>query len=122
MSTLHSDDPKTCGRWPLWAGLLGPPVAWLVQLQVNYALVPWSCQAGNLIPLHIASGVFLVLALASLVTAARQVIYAGDGSSPEDAAAQCRLFLARLGVLIGLPFAALMIWDWIALFVFSPCL
>jgi hypothetical protein len=122
MSTLHSEHPQECGRWPLWVGLLGLPVAWLFQLQVNYALVPWACQSGNLVPLHIASAFFLACALAAGFTAFSSWNRERREQMRGEPAAQCRLFMAKLGIMTGLLFSALLAWDWVAIFLFPPCL
>jgi hypothetical protein len=122
MGSLHSDDPQECGRFGLWLGLLGPPVAWLTQLQVNYALVPWACNSGNLVPLHIATAVFLACAIAAGLVAVRHWQKSRRDPMEGEPAAQCRLFMASLGLMIAPLFCAVIVWDWIAVTVFSPCL
>jgi hypothetical protein len=39
----------------LWAGILLPPIAFLLNLQINYSLVPWVCVTGRAVAFHLAS-------------------------------------------------------------------
>jgi hypothetical protein len=122
MGILHSDHPQDCGRWSLWVGLLGAPAAWLLQVQVNYALVPWSCQSGNLIPLHVASAVFLACGAGAGLAALRNWQKSRNEQMAGEPAAQCRLFMGKLGLMVAPLFCAIIIWNWIAVTIFSPCL
>jgi hypothetical protein len=47
----------------LWTGLIGGPLIWLLYLQINYALVPWTCHSGH-------KGVLLLIAAITLVATA----------------------------------------------------
>src|SRR5438874_1168623 len=49
---------------PLWAGIIGAPVAWGVQFELNYALIPWICDHRQYhFVLHVSSAVFLAIAI-----------------------------------------------------------
>jgi hypothetical protein len=122
MAILHSDDPQDCGRISLWLGLLGAPAAWLLQLQTNFALVPWARAAGTVTPLHVASGILLVCAIAAGITAFRALQKERREQRDGHPAAQCRLFMATLGVMISVLFCTLMAWSWIALGRIPPAL
>ena len=121
MGILHSDHPEDCGRISLWIGLLGAPVAWLLQLQVNYALLPWACQSGNLVPLHIASAILLLGGIAAGGTAFRNWQLSRKERLPGEPAAQCRHFMALLGAASAPVFCAIIAWNWFALVLISPC-
>ena len=45
----------------VWAGLLGPPVIWLIALSVNYALAHRVCEGGPAWPMHVVTGAALLL-------------------------------------------------------------
>ena len=65
---MTNDDPSTNARaWALWIEMLGPPVLWLIQFQIRYALVPWCCANGNRSLLWTSSGGSLVLAAVMLM-------------------------------------------------------
>jgi hypothetical protein len=122
MGILHSDDPQECGRISLWLGLLGAPAAWLLQLQTNYALMPWVRASGTATPLHIASAVLLACAIAAGVSAFLARQKERRENSADHPAAKCRLFMATLGVMTSLLFSALMAWSWVALGRIPPTL
>ena len=42
-------------RAGLWSGLLGAPVAWLVTLELGYALTPWACNHQHQGVLHLVT-------------------------------------------------------------------
>jgi hypothetical protein len=115
MGILRSDHPEDCGRISLWLGLLGAPTAWVLQLQTNYALMPWARAAGTVTPLHVVSGILLACAIAAGITAFRALRNERGEQKEGHPAAQCRLFMATLGVAVSLLFCALMTWTWVAL-------
>src|SRR5207253_2742470 len=51
----------------LWAGAIGAPSIWAVQLFVLYALVPWACHTRKLWVLHASTAVFLLMTAVCLV-------------------------------------------------------
>ncbi|MBW3537006.1 MAG: hypothetical protein KY395_04435 [Actinobacteria bacterium] len=54
------------------AAVAGPPVAWIAHLLVSYAWVPAACQ-GSAFVLHLATGVFAVMASLSVALGVRKV-------------------------------------------------
>lgn len=48
----------------LWAGFLLPPLAWLLDLQVNYALAGWVCDTGRSWVLDVVTVVALFICVA----------------------------------------------------------
>src|SRR3954451_4219251 len=38
-----------------WFGFFAGPVAWFLELEVVYALVPWACRGQSRLPLHLAT-------------------------------------------------------------------
>jgi hypothetical protein len=51
------------GVGELWAGVLVGPTAMLLQLEINYALVLWSCATGHTWPLHLVSVLALLFTM-----------------------------------------------------------
>jgi hypothetical protein len=84
----------------LWTVNLGPPILWLLQFQVRYALVPWCCANGNRSLLWLASGisVFLVLVFTTLAICAWKRL---RPELPDEAASVSRP-RARFMALVGL--------------------
>jgi hypothetical protein len=56
----HEEVPSRRGqRRHLLTGVLAPPLAWLAQLQANYAVASWACRAGH----HYVSALIVLAAL-----------------------------------------------------------
>src|SRR3954466_4929481 len=55
----------------LWVGLLLAPIAFLINLEVAYALVPTACSSRNELPVHLTHLGALLLTLYGLFTAWR---------------------------------------------------
>jgi hypothetical protein len=106
----------------LWAGLLLPPIAFLIDLEAAYALVPAACSSRNGLPVHLVHLVCLALALFGGITAWRWwklqgAIWPGVEGTP---LARSR-FMAGLGVLVGGFFVLVILAMWIPSFVLDPC-
>src|SRR5206468_3635883 len=80
---VAQDVPKRGRSMALWAGVIGAPMVWAVQLQVIYALGQWACGSERYVVLHVLSAVFLVLALVGAVLGWRDYRAAGEGSPDE---------------------------------------
>jgi hypothetical protein len=106
----------------LWAGVLAGPLATLVQLQVNYALVLWACGAGREWALHLVSLLALLATVAGGLLSWRNRRRAGGGWEDEGAGVVPRSrFMAVVGVLISALTALVVIAQWIPVFVYGPC-
>jgi hypothetical protein len=118
---------------PLWAGVIGAPMAWGVQLQIGYALVPWVCEHGHHYLLHLTT---IVFALTSIVCGFVCYRYRNPpghvgsesprspshtGSEQEDVPGRT-YFLAILGALSSGLFALVIIAQGIASFFIDPCI
>jgi hypothetical protein len=104
----------------LWAGVLVGPMAALIQLQVNYALVLWSCSHRSTWPLHLVSVLALLATIVAVVLPYRlwqRVRIDEDGLGP----AARRKLMAVVGILISTLSALLIIAQWIAVFIYDPC-
>jgi hypothetical protein len=106
----------------LWAGLLLPPVAFLANLEIAYALVPAACASRDPLPLHLVNAVWLVVAIVGGLIAWRTWDAVGrrwpDG---EDAPVGRSRFLAGIAVLLSGLCVLVIVAQWIAVFLLDPC-
>ena len=106
----------------LWIGILVAPVAFLLNLEVGYALVPTACSSGNELLTHLVHLAALALAVFGGVTAWRcwkgtgEIWPGGDGGP----VARSR-FMAGLGWLTSALYALVILAQWIPSFVLDPC-
>lgn len=105
-----------------WAANLLPPIAFLLQLEVGYMLVPRACKAGVILPLHLAHVGTLLIAVAGLLIGWRQwqrwhAEVSTDGAGPEPRS----LFMALLGVMVGGAFVLVILALWLPTFLLHPC-
>ena len=105
-----------------WAGNLLAPIAFLLQLEIAYFIVPRACDAGLVFPVHLAHLGALLIALAGTLTAWRQWQRWGrdwpaDGPGPEPRSR----FMAELAVLVSAGFTVVILALWIPTFLLHPC-
>lgn len=105
-----------------WAGNLLPPIAFLLQLEIAYMLVPRACRAGDVLPVHLAHAGALLLALGGMVLALRQWQrwgrdYPADGPDPETRSR----FMATVALLASAGFILVILALWLPTFFFHPC-
>jgi hypothetical protein len=126
--TFRTDSPHLLGsneeRAPAlqWVALFLAPAAFFIHLQVAYVLVPWACVAHGHVWVHVSGIVAILLALAG--TWAGWLVHASadNAQSNEGAGAIPRTrFLGTVGLCTSAVFALLLIAQWAAGFVISPC-
>jgi len=105
----------------LWTGLLLAPTAFLINLELGYALVPTACRTGHTLPLHLVHLACLLLAIGGILVAqgnrgSSDVTAAGGNNHTAQA-----WFMGRLGEAVGLLFALVILSQAIPGFVLSPC-
>lgn len=106
----------------LWIGVLLAPFAFLLNLEISYALVPWACSTGQLFWPHVASCGSLLLALLGAFTAWRNWQKTGREWQSETGSARARSrFMAILGLLMSGLFSLVILAQWIANFIIDPC-
>jgi hypothetical protein len=106
----------------LWTGLLLAPVAFLLNLEIAYALVPTACSSGNQLLTHLVHLVCLLLALFGGITAWRCWRATGETwPGTEGGPVSRSRFMAGLGWLISAQFALVIVAQWIPEFVLNPC-
>src|SRR3954467_1453266 len=107
----------------LWAGVLGAPFIWLIQLQTNYALVPWVCAHGKRQVIAFSSLFFACLATVAGIFALRG--YRSQEkqrvSSIQSGQFEIINFMARVGLLVSALFILLIILQAVPLFIIDPC-
>jgi hypothetical protein len=107
----------------LWIGVLAPPVAWALQMGVNYALVPMLCEARHgATAVHLTSLVALLLALVGLWLTWRHWRQSGGGwAAPDDSPAQRTRFIALMGLMLGVLLLATMLMQGLPSLWVPPC-
>ena len=107
----------------LWTSVLGGPLVFLLNLQVNYVMVDWACNTGNDWALHVVHLVTLLVA-AGTALLGLTLLRRTSGDRPDDAGgsdARSRL-LATVGALSGSLFALSILAQWITVMVLGTCL
>jgi hypothetical protein len=121
--TQKKEEPTRQGGllW-LWAGVLVAPLAFLLNLQVNYTLTQKLCPGGRSLVLHITTLCFLLLAAGGGSIAWRNWTREGRRwpDESEDNTVRNR-FMATIGLMISFLCSLIIIALWIPQFVFDPC-
>lgn len=107
----------------LWAGVLGIPVLWLIQLQTIYALVIWVCPTGRYWVLHALSSFFLIVTIVLGVLSWREWRDSGRGSpdTTEWGVAARNRLLGVIGMCNSVLYGLLIIAAGIATFFIDAC-
>jgi hypothetical protein len=106
----------------LWIGILVPPIAFLIDLEVAYALVPTACSTRNRLLIHLVHLACLLLVLFAWGTAWRCWKAAGASWPAEEGGPLGRSrLLAGLGVLMSALFALVILAMWLPSFILDPC-
>jgi hypothetical protein len=118
----RTDVPDARQIRALWVGLLLAPIAFLINLEVAYALVPTACASHHELPVHLVHLACFLLTLYGLLTARRcwkdtGATWPGEGGDP---LARSR-FLAGIGLLVSAMFVLVIVAQWIPSFVLDPC-
>jgi hypothetical protein len=118
----RTDVPDAREIRALWAGLLFPPIAFLLDLETAYALVPTACSARNVLPVHLVHlGCFLLAVFGGLIAWRWWRLTGATWPGEEGGPLARSRFMAGLGMLLSGLFALLIIAMWIPSFVLDPC-
>lgn len=105
-----------------WVSLFLAPATFFAHLQVAYVLVPWACVTGGQIWVHVAGLVAIALALAGAWAGWLVHARAESAQGNEDAGSVPRTrFLGTVGLCTSGLFVLLLVAQWAAGFVISPC-
>lgn len=124
METKVTSEDSTRGRsGALWAGVIGAPAVWGMQLQLGYALSPWSCNTKMHLALHLVSVIALVLVVIAALISHRDWKSSGGGSidDPIGGAVGRTRFLGALGMLLSVMAGMVILAQGIASFFFDGC-
>jgi hypothetical protein len=107
----------------LWAGVIGAPAVWGMQLQLGYAIAPWSCSTKMHLALHGLTLVALLLVIIAAAISHRDWKAAGGGSPDETLGGIVgrQRFLGVLGMLLSGLSAVVILAQGIASFFFDGC-
>jgi hypothetical protein len=103
-------------------GFFAAPLAWLIDLEASYAIVPWSCAHDRRDVLFLIPAACLALIAGgswvcwSAWNALRRPV-ALDGGSVRDRSG----FIALLGLMMHATFALLIVTTFAARYLLSPC-
>ncbi len=117
-ATTELKSDATLGE--LWAGVLVGPMAALMQLEVNYALVLWACSHHSTWPLHLVSVLALLLTIVAGLLPFRLWQRLSVAEDAEGPPARARL-MALVGILISIVMSLVIIAQWLAVFINDPC-
>ena len=113
---------ETRGKLWLWAGMLIAPLAFLVHLSVNYALVTQLCQSEHKLASQVVTVLFVIVSAAGGFIAWRNWETAGRKWPGEAATASERSrFMAVVGLLVSALVVLGLVWQLIPQFMFDPC-
>ena len=130
MPTAEVSEAQAPGAFTRWPGLLRLTLGWLVapivalaNQQLTYTANIWACGQGFHAVIHIVPLLCLIVALGAGLTSYQDWIAVGRGVEDEAATVESR---SRFIALLGLAFAAfsalVILTQWLAVFVFDPCM
>ena len=106
----------------LWFGILAAPIAFLLNLQLSYMLVPRACTTGHHVILHLVPLGAILLAASAGVCAWRNWQRTAQVRSSQAAGVlQRSRFMAVLGLLTSGLFILVMVAQWLPNLLLSPC-
>jgi hypothetical protein len=118
----RTDIPDARQLRDLWTGFLLAPAAFLLNLEVAYALVPVACSGRTRLLIHVVHAVFVVLAAVGAMTALRQWRLTGETWPGGEGGRLSRSrFMAGVGLLLSLFIVMVIVAQWIPSFVLNPC-
>ena len=122
MDKVANNEAAQANALALWTGILAGPVAWLLQFEIRYALVPWACATGHLFALHLVTLGGLALAAAGGFIAWREWQRCGKEWPQAKGGPPMRSrFMAVLGLLTSILFLLAILAQAIPSFILNPC-
>ena len=110
------------GKLWLWAGMLTAPLAFLLHLEINYALVTQLCQSEHQLALKLVTVLFVLVAAAGGFIAWRNWEAVGREWPGDEATVPERSrFMAVVGLLVSALVVLGLLWQLVPQFIFDPC-
>jgi hypothetical protein len=110
------------GKLWLWAGMLTAPLAFLLHLEINYALVTQLCQSTHKLALPLVTVLFMLVSAAGGFLSWRNWETAGRKWPGEEATVSERSrFMAVVGLLVSALVVVALVWQLVPQFIFDPC-
>jgi hypothetical protein len=106
------DDAKRIVATHLWTGILAPPLAWAIDVQVNYALLQYACA-------NHARWLLWVVTVLTLALAAFGALEARRGMAA-DPSKRAR-FMGLAGLFIAASFILAILSTAVGLVFYAPC-
>lgn len=114
---------KPAGILALWVAVLAGPLAWMLGLNLGYALVLPACASGSTVLLHLVSLVTLLCAGGGGWVAWREWQRTGSEMPGEGGGSIARSrFMAALGLLASAFFGLVIAAQWVANLFLHPCM
>jgi hypothetical protein len=102
----------------LWLGILGPPLAWLIQFQSIYLLVYPACGVGRNLNIGLTCAGFFALIAALGVYPRRNW---NENRYAQNPVSRTRRFMSIVGVMSTALFLLLLVAQGIAAMMIDPC-
>jgi hypothetical protein len=118
--TRQLDTPAIRDAELWWAILIGP-AAWALDQGISYAIEQHACSTGHFYVLHVATVVFIVLALTGALVGWRQLAKHQGGAEEGGSVRDRRWFMALLGILLSVEFAVVILAMMVPKLILSPC-
>jgi hypothetical protein len=98
------------------------PLAWLIDLEASYAIVPWACaHARRGVLFLIPAACLAVIAIGGSVCWSAWIALRRQSTLDGGAVADRSSFIALLGLLMHATFALLIVTTFAARYLLSPC-
>lgn len=117
-----SEDREDAGATVLIAAFLLAPFAWLLEMQVSYAMVKWACEnaRGDLLRL-LPLGSLALIALGAWLSWSSLSRLRGVADEEGDREIDRSYFLAAAALAMNAIFGLLVLTSFIPRYVLSPC-
>ena len=115
--------PRPTHSLALWAGVLGAPAVWGLQLQAGYAISPLLCHVGSHLLHYLLTVVCATLTVIAFLLSRREWMRAGRQSADQtDGGTVARTaFLGVLGMITSTLFTIVVIAQGLAAVFFDGC-
>lgn len=106
----------------LWIGMLLPPIAWAMHLQLVYLTSEFGCFTSDFTWNHVLSGLMLIVALVGGAIAWLEWVAASATTDEEGGDVMSRRrFMALIGILTSALFSVTIIAQWLPTLMRVPC-